>query len=131
MTIVVIDDDPQARALTVRAIAKGGYRVHSGSSARAAIEFAPSGRDIALMVLDLHMPGASGYDALEILKSDPLLKNIPVVMLSATANVQCEREKAVNMGAVTMLGYPLSDEDLLEAVKAAVGRRRPATYPAP
>jgi putative two-component system response regulator len=131
MTIVVIDDDPQARALTVRAIAKGGYRVHSGSSACAAIEFAHTVRDIALIILDLHMPGASGYDALEVLKADPVLKDIPVVMLSATADIQSERERAINKGAVTMLGHPLSDESLLEVVKSAVGRRRPATDRAP
>ena len=126
MTIVVIDDDPGARALTVRTLAKAGYRVQSGASAAAALEFARTVKDIALIVLDIHMPGATGFDALQILKEDAVLKDIPVLMLSATAQIDVERPKALEMGAVNLLGYPLSDAELLEVVKGAIGRRRPA-----
>jgi CheY-like chemotaxis protein len=127
MTVIVIDDDAQARSVTVRALARAGYRVQSGGTAAAALEFARTVKDIALIVLDIHMPGATGYDALEILKADPVLKDIPVLMLSATANASVEREKAIRFGAVNLLGYPLSDAELLGAVKKAVGRRRGAT----
>lgn len=127
MTVIVIDDDAQARALTVRALAKSGYRVQSGGTAAAALELARTVKDIALIVLDIHMPGASGYDALQILKADPVLKDIPVLMCSATADVNVEREKAIQLGAVNLLGYPLADIDLIEAVRKAVGRRRGAT----
>src|SRR5690349_3667009 len=95
MTIVVIDDDPGARALTVRTLAKAGYRVQSGASAAAALEFARTVKDIALIVLDIHMPGATGFDALQILKEDAVLKDIPVLMQSATAQIDVERPKAL------------------------------------
>jgi CheY-like chemotaxis protein len=127
VTIVVIDDDPGARALTARTLAKGGFRVQSGASALDALEYARTVRDIGLIVLDIHMPGATGFDALQILKDDPVLKDIPVVMLSATADVERERPKAIAMGAVTLLGYPLADADLVKVVKEAAGRRRPAS----
>ena len=83
-------------------------------------------RDIGLIVLDIHMPGATGFDALQILKEDAVFKDIPVLMLSATAEIDKERPKAIEMGAVTLLGYPLPDAELLEVVKGAIGRRRPA-----
>jgi CheY-like chemotaxis protein len=51
------------------------------------------------------MPGATGYDALHILKADLKLKDIPVLMLSATVDVEAEREKAQKMGAVDLLGH--------------------------
>ena len=127
MTVIVIDDDSQARALTVRALAKAGYRIQSGSSALAALDFARKVKDVALIVLDIHMPGATGYDALQILKADAILKDIPVLMCSATANVELERGKAKTLGAVDLLGYPLKDEELIKHVKQAIGRRRSAT----
>jgi CheY-like chemotaxis protein len=126
MTIVVVDDNPEARALTVRALAKAGYSVQSGGTAVAAIDLARSVRDIALVVLDIHMPGATGYEALEVIKSDPKLKDIPVLMLSGTVDVNVEREKAVRMGAVNLLGFPIKDVDLVAAVRQAIGRRRGA-----
>jgi CheY-like chemotaxis protein len=127
MTIIVIDDNPEARALTVRILAKAGYKTQSGGTAAAALDFARNVRDIALILLDIHMPGGTGFDALQILKADPYLKDIPVLMLSATIDVRNERERAQRMGAVNLLGYPIADRDLLDAVKNAVGRRKGAT----
>jgi CheY-like chemotaxis protein len=124
MTIVVIDDNPEARALTVRTLSKAGYSTQSGGTAWSALDFARSVRDIALIILDIHMPGATGYDALQILKSDPKLKDIPVLMLSGTVDVEKERDKAKSMGAVNLLAYPIKEKHLLTAVKNAMGRRR-------
>jgi len=127
VTVIVIDDNPEVRALTVRTLAKDGYKTQSGGTATAALEFARTVRDIALIVLDIHMPGATGFDALQILKSDPVLKDIPVLMLSATVDVSKERGRAQQLGAVNLLGYPLSDEEFLDQVKHAIGRRKGAT----
>lgn len=127
MTVIVIDDNPEVRALTVRTLAKAGYKTQSGGTAAAALEFARTVRDIALIVLDIHMPGATGFDALQILKTDPILKDIPVLMLSATVDVDKERGRAQQLGAVNLLGYPLADAEFLDQVKHAIGRRKSAT----
>ena len=127
MTVIVIDDNPEVRALTVRMLAKAGYKTQSGGTATAALDFARTVRDIALIVLDIHMPGATGFDALQIIKADAVLKDIPVLMLSATVDVSKERGRAQQLGAVNLLGYPLSDAEFLDAVKHAIGRRKSAS----
>jgi hypothetical protein len=52
-------------------------------------------------------------------------------MLSATVDVDKERGRAQQLGAVNLLGYPLSDADFLEAIKHAIGRRKSASNTPP
>lgn len=127
MTIIVIDDDPQCRALTVRTLARAGYSTQSGNSAIAALDLARGVGDVAMIILDVHMPGATGFDALQILKADPILKDIPVLMVSATIDAARGRPKARQLGAIDLLNHPVSDGELLGIVKQAIGRRRTAT----
>lgn len=119
MTIIVIDDDPGARAANARALAKAGFSVHSGTTARAAIDLARNLYDLVLVLLDINLPGSSGFDALRVLKDHPFLRNVPVLMISAAANIAKE-EEAKRLGAVGLLRYPLSDAELVSAVRHAI-----------
>lgn len=125
MTVIVIDDDPGARAVNGRALAKAGFSVHSGASARAVIDLARNLHDLALILLDIHLPGADGFDALRLLKSHPLLHNVPVLMISAAASAEKAKE-AERLGAVGLLSYPLSDHELVAAVREAIDSEPPA-----
>ena len=119
MTIIVIDDDPGARAVNGRALAKAGFSVHSGGSARAVIDLAKNLNDLALILLDINLPGADGFDALRLLKAHPLMRKVPVLMISAAASPE-KAEQAKKLGAVGLLSYPLSDEQLVTAVRQAI-----------
>jgi two-component system chemotaxis response regulator CheY len=120
VTIILIDDDPGARAANARALAKAGYSVHSGTTARAAIDLARNVFDLVLVLLDINLPGASGFDALRLLKEHPILRGVPVLMISAAAD-RAKDEEAKRLGAVGLLTYPLSDTELVTAVQSAIG----------
>lgn len=119
-TIILIDDDPGARAVNGRALAKAGFSVHSGTSARAVIDLSRNIHDLALILLDIHLPGADGFDALRLLKAHPLLQHVPVLMISAAASPEKARE-ALRLGAVGLLSYPITDQELVSAVLEAIG----------
>jgi len=93
-------------------------------NAMAAIELSRSTAELALVLMDVHMPGGSGFEALQIIKSDPVLRDIPVLMISATLDVEKNRDQAKKLGAVDLLSYPLADEALLKQVRLAIGRRK-------
>lgn len=123
MTVILIDDDPGARAVNGRALAKAGFSVHSGASARAVIDLSRNLHDLALILLDVHLPGADGFDALRLLKSHPLLRKVPVLMISAYAGPDTAKE-AQRLGATGLLSYPLSDQELVAAVQRAIEPER-------
>jgi signal transduction histidine kinase/DNA-binding LacI/PurR family transcriptional regulator/AraC-like DNA-binding protein/CheY-like chemotaxis protein len=81
--ILIVDDDPSARALHQQIVAQGlpGYPIHVADDGEAALammaEEVPS-----LVLLDLMMPGMEGTDVLERMRTDPRLRQVPVVILS-------------------------------------------------
>lgn len=81
--ILIVDDDPEARVLYHEVVARGlpGYSIRTAHNGVMALEImaeeAPS-----LVLLDLMMPDIEGTDVLEVMRSDPRLRQIPVVILS-------------------------------------------------
>jgi CheY-like chemotaxis protein len=124
VTIICIDDDPAVRALNARALVKAGFRVYSGGKAIDAIELAKNVRDLALVLLDINLPGASGFDALQVMKANPSLRDVPVLMLSATTDPQGDGAKARKFGAAGLLSYPVTDAVLVEEVRKVVDPKR-------
>lgn len=117
-TVLVVDDAADDRLLLAgQIVALGGKYVEARSGPEAlklAREIKPD-----LITLDLLMPRVDGSEVLRLLKSDPDLKGIPVVVVSAVAN-----ERMGLVGALTMLPKPLSEEDLRRAFKEGVGLGR-------
>jgi putative two-component system response regulator len=118
--ILCIDDDPSTRALTVRALGMAGYRVEAAGSARAGMELAARARDTALIIIDVHMPEVNGFEMAQMLKDDPVLRTIPVMMITSTADPAYTRQRAQEIGAVGLVSYPFTNEELVAAVRAAI-----------
>jgi hypothetical protein len=118
-TILVVDDDPAARDIVRRTIARDGYRVIEAASGPAALQLAREHRPDAI-TLDVLMPGMDGWSVLVALKGDRELAEIPVVMVS----VVDEANLGFTLGAAEYLTKPL-DRDRLGAVLARFvdGRR--------
>src|SRR5215218_3765159 len=85
--ILVVDDEPDIVALVAYHLVKAGYRVSTASTGPDAISAAKQERP-ALIVLDLMLPGASGYDVLEQMRSSPATREIAVLMLTARREEQ-------------------------------------------
>ncbi len=112
--ILVVDDDTKIQMVIRIMLEKKGYTVKCVSSGIEAFkvldEFSPD-----LIMLDVMMPGMSGYEVCQKLKSDESTKNIPVIMLTALGMGE-DFEKAVKHGADWYIVKPFNSRQLLSRV---------------
>ena len=125
--ILVVDDEPDIVALVAYHLAKAGYRVSTASNGADALATARQERP-ALLVLDLMLPGASGFEVLEQLRADEATRDVAVLMLTARKE-EPDRIRGLSLGADDYLTKPFSPQELVLRVGAIL--RRVAAAPAP
>ncbi len=118
--ILVVDDEPDIVALVVYHLAKAGYRVSSAASGPDALSIAKRERP-ALVVLDLMLPGMSGFDVLARLRDDDGTRGIAVLMLTARKE-EPDRIRGLELGADDYLTKPFSPQELVLRVGAILRR---------
>ncbi len=106
-TVLVIDDDPDARQLLARMLRKEGFQVLTAEGGEQGIGLARAEHP-DVITLDVLMPGLDGWGVLAALKSDPILATIPVVMVTITD----DRQLGFSLGAVDYLGKPIDRAQL-------------------
>ena len=122
--ILVVDDEPDIVALIAYHLVKAGYRVSTAATGPDALTAARQERP-ALIVLDLMLPGMSGYDVLEQLRAQPATHDIAVFLLSARREEQ-DRIRGLSLGADDYLTKPFSPHELVLRVGAILRRVGPA-----
>lgn len=115
--VLVIDDDEPTIDLLRRWMHSQGYGVISALNGAQGLAMARS-RKPDLIILDIFMPGQSGYEVLAALKADETLRNIPVVVASSDDN----RRLGLEAGAAEVMVKPLS-RDRLRSVLDVIGER--------
>jgi PAS domain S-box-containing protein len=118
--VLVVDDDPSVRDLVARHLNRDGYRVETASNGQLALAKAKS-FDPHVITLDVLMPHLDGWAVLDRLKSDPELKQIPVIILSITD----ERKLGFSLGASEVLTKPVDHGELREVVAKHLSEPRP------
>ncbi len=118
--VLVVDDEPEIVALVAYHLAKAGYRVSTASSGQDAIELARRERP-ALIVLDLMLPGMSGFDVLESLRAEDQTRDLAVLMLTARRE-EVDRIRGLSLGADDSLTKPFSPQELVLRVAAILRR---------
>ncbi|MDR2782386.1 MAG: response regulator [Treponema sp.] len=114
-TILAIDDSPEILE-SLNGILGDDYDVRLAKTASAAWT-ALRLTEVNLILLDIEMPGMSGFDFLETIHTTrPEYKDIPVIFISSYAD-QETIDKALNMGAVGYIVKPVLPEDLRETLK--------------
>jgi adenylate cyclase len=115
-TVLVVDDVPKNVKLLADLLAVKGYRVRTAASGAEAL--AIIGADTPdLILLDVMMPGMSGYEVCEAIRANPAHCMLPVVLVTALDPVQ-ERAKGLEAGADDFLSKPVSQAELLARVKS-------------
>jgi signal transduction histidine kinase/CheY-like chemotaxis protein len=82
-TVLVVDDDPQARDLLTRFLNREGFEVITAAAGEQALRLAQEHHP-NVITLDVMMPGMDGWEVLRSLKADAVLSEIPVVLLTIT-----------------------------------------------
>src|SRR5690349_12857831 len=80
--ILVVDDDPEIVSMLSTRLTKRGYKVTTASDGNRALELARREKP-DLVLLDVMMPGKSGWEVARALKQDPVTENVKIVMLTA------------------------------------------------
>lgn len=118
--VLVVDDEADILALVTYHLAKSGYRVSTAATGPEALRAARDERP-ALIVLDLMLPGMSGFDVLEQLRADAATSNIAVLMLTARRD-EPDRIRGLSIGADDYLTKPFSPQELVLRVGAILRR---------
>lgn len=118
--ILVVDDEPDIRALIVHALARDGLDARAVGSGAEALEAVR--REVpSLVVLDVMLPGVSGTEVCRRLRADPATRDVPVIMLSARGE-EIDRVVGFEVGADDYVTKPFSTRELLLRVRAVLRR---------
>ena len=119
--MLVVDDEPDIVALVAYHLAKAGYRVVDRERP-APTRSTPARRERpALIVLDLMLPGMSGFEVLEQLRADDATRDVAVLMLTARRE-EPDRIRGLSLGADDYLTKPFSPQELVLRVGAILRR---------
>ena len=116
--ILVVDDDDKIRDLVKQFLVEKGFIVSTAMNAKDAKSKIDT-FNFNLIVLDVMMPGQSGYELTEELKQS---KNIPVILLTAKGEVE-SRIHGLEMGADDYLGKPFEPKELLLRIRNIINNR--------
>ncbi len=118
-SILIVDDDPTQRRLMRAVCERAGHPVEQADSGEAALQILQSekGAEIALIMLDLRMPGLGGMETLKRAKS--IQENMPVIVLTAQGGIDTVVE-AMQNGAADFFVKPAAPERVVVSINNAL-----------
>lgn len=120
--ILVVDDNDINRDLLARRLENAGHTVIEAENGRIALDLLTT-HCIDIILLDIMMPVLSGFEMLPILKADPNLKHIPVIIISAADDI-ASVVRGIELGAEDYLPRPYNLPLLNARINASLGRKR-------
>jgi two-component system, cell cycle response regulator DivK len=118
-TVLVADDNADQRALYVDILSSAGYAVIEACDGAEAIARAREARP-ALILMDVTMPGTSGWNAVRAVREQPETRDIPVIVVTGLAGSR-DRDASFAAGSDAYLSKPVSPRQLLEEVRRFLG----------
>ena len=122
ITVVVVDDHADSRALLAMYLRTEGFRVKEAATGMEALEVAAT--QPSLMILDINLPDIDGFEVCRRLKSEPRTAGITVLQVSATYREASHRVRGLDGGADAYLTLPVDREELMATVRALLRIRR-------
>ncbi len=120
--VLIIDDAESVRRSVVDALEPAGFEVLTAADGFRGIASLKEHRDLCLVIIDLNMPGLSGFGVLDWMRKDASPHLPPAVFMTTEVN-SAVLEQAKNAGAIGWLIKPCRSEQLIAVAKRAVVRR--------
>jgi CheY-like chemotaxis protein/signal transduction histidine kinase len=115
-SVLLVDDDARNVFALSSVLERRGMRVLAATTGSEAIDLIESTPDIAIVLMDIMMPEMDGYRTMEVIRSKPGTRRLPIVALTAKA-MKGDREKCLAAGASDYLAKPVNTEQLLSALR--------------
>lgn len=121
--ILIVDDEKDLVSLVSLHMKMAGYEVLTASNGEKALAVAQEEKP-DLIILDLMLPKIDGWEVCRRLRQDPEIKNVPVIMLTARAEIK-DKLKGFEAGADDYVTKPFSPRELVSRVKRVLARAEP------
>ena len=119
---ILVVDDSSTNIVLLEAILNGqGYQIETAQSVKEAYQIIRK-ETVNLILLDLLMPKVSGYDFLKEIKSNETTKNIPVIIVSATADPE-NKKKSIELGALDFINKPIDIQNFIDKIESVLNKK--------
>ncbi len=118
--ILIADDEEHLGYMVKFKLEKEGFDVIWKMDGRQALEAVQEERP-ELVILDVMMPGLTGFEVLEAIKADPELKDTPVIMLTARGQ-EADTVKGIDLGAADYIVKPFRPAELVARIRRCLPR---------
>ena len=119
--MLIVEDEPHIVLSLEFLLERAGYETASATDGETGLVLVSRFRpDVVL--LDVMLPRRNGYEVCQAMKADPALAGTPVIMLSAKGQ-EVEVLKGLELGAAAYVTKPFGNDELLEAIRAALAAR--------
>lgn len=113
--VLLIEDEPNIIEAISFILSRDGWTVHThanGETANARLRDMPPD----VVILDVMLPGKSGYDILRDLRADPVTAGLPVLMLTARGQTR-DREQAERLGVTRFMTKPFANDEVVRTIR--------------
>jgi HAMP domain-containing protein/CheY-like chemotaxis protein/signal transduction histidine kinase len=115
-TVLLVDDDARNIFALSSVLERRGMEVLTATTGSEAIGVLNSRGDVAIVLMDIMMPGMDGYETIQAIRSKAEFRRLPILALTAKA-MKGDREKCLEAGASDYLAKPVNVEQLLSALR--------------
>jgi CheY-like chemotaxis protein len=115
-TVLVVDDDVRNIFALSSVLERRGMNVLTASNGNEAVNILESRPDLAIVLMDIMMPGMDGYETMKAIRREPSHRRLPIVALTAKA-MKGDREKCLEAGASDYLAKPVNTDQLLSSLR--------------
>jgi DNA-binding response OmpR family regulator len=122
-SLLVVEDDPELNELVGAYARICGFEYRAALNGNSALQEAAR-RPPALVILDLMLPDLDGFEVCRRFKSNPQLRSVPVIILSALGGEE-ERERGRSCGAAEYVTKPFDPDRLMQTIARHAGGGRP------
>jgi hypothetical protein len=115
-TVLLVDDDTRNIFALSSVLERRGMDVLTATTGSEALAVLNSRADVAIVLMDIMMPGMDGYETIQAMRLNPQYRRLPILALTAKA-MKGDREKCLEAGASDYLAKPVNTEQLLSALR--------------